>query len=343
MKKSNKKIGFAIIGTGGIARQHALAIQENAFSEIVAVCNIHIKKAQDFGREFGVTKIYSDYRDVMNDSNVDAVAICTPSGLHGEICIAAAKAGKHILCEKPIEIKKEKLDALIKTVEDSHVKMECIYQTRFAPLSIKMKEALESGVFGKVLMASVYLKYYRTPEYYQSADWRATWEYDGGGCLMNQGIHGIDLINWLMGGVKRVSAFTKTQMHNIEVEDVAVAAVEFKNGALGVIEGSVCCKPAQNMRIEIYCENGSMCFHYPNLLKWNLNGEEKEYQINQEYISNDDPMKNLCNQHGIQVDNLVKSILNDSKTTIEPREARKAVDIILAIYESSREKKEICL
>ena len=337
-------IRFAIIGTGNIADQHALGVIGCAKAELVAVCDMNQERAKAFADKYGITKIYADSKDLLADPDVDAVCICTPSGTHGALSIAAAKAGKHILCEKPIEIKAEKIDALVEEVDKHHVKMQCVYQSRFDPIAVKAKEALDSGVFGKVLMASVYMKYYRSADYYKSAGWRATWDYDGGGCLMNQGVHGIDLLCWFMGSVKKVSAITRTLLHNIEVEDAAVAAVEFENGAVGVIEGSTCVVPAQSRRFEIHCENGSMIFDETGIIKWYLNGEEYHFEGMEAHdtgIVNDDPLKNLSNKHGHLVDELVECIENDTEPSIGPREARKAVDTILAIYKSSREGKEV--
>jgi predicted dehydrogenase len=336
-------VNFAIIGTGVIASQHALGILANKDAQLVAVCDMNGQRAAAFAAEYKIEKVYTDYHEALADPNIHAVSICTPSGTHGEICMAAAKAGKHILCEKPIETKADKIDALIEEVEKNGVKMECVYQRRFEPIPQKVKAALDSGVFGKVLMASAYLKYYRSVDYYKSSGWRATWEFDGGGCLMNQGVHGVDLIAWLMGGVKKVSAMTRTQLHSIEVEDAAVAAVEYNNGAIGVIEGSTCAQPAQNTRFEIHCENGTICFGDAGIIQWYLNGEEVKFEDDapKATAANDDPTKMLSNNHGVLVDELVHCIETDTEPSIGPREARKAVDTILAIYQSSREGREV--
>ena len=334
-------VNFAIIGTGVIAQQHVLGIRGTASAELVAVCDTSKERATAFASEHKIKKVYTDYHVLLADPGIDAVCICTPSGTHGQICMDAAKAGKHILCEKPIETKKEKLDALVAAVEAHDVKMACVFQRRYEAVPMQVKAALDSGEFGKVLMASAYLKYYRSQDYYKSSAWRATWEFDGGGCLMNQGIHGVDLISWLMGGVKKVSAMTRTLHHQIEVEDAAVAAVEYCNGAIGVIEGSTCAQPAQQSRFEIYCENGSIIFSDAGILQWHINGEDVPFTMVEHTSANDDPTKVLQNNHGILIAELVHAIKTDTQPAIGPREARKAVDTILAIYRSSREGKEI--
>lgn len=339
-------VRFAIIGAGIISKNHGEGIAKSGNAELVAVCDIIEDKAKTLAEKYGVKKVYTDYHRLLEDPDVDAVCVCTPSGIHGQIVMDAAKAGKHILCEKPVEITSEKIDSLVEVVEASGVKMGCIYQRRFQQVPKKVKAALESGAFGKVLMASAYLKYYRSPAYYRSAGWRATWEYDGGGCLMNQGVHGVDLISWLMGGVKHITALTKTQIHDIPVEDAAVAVVEYQNGAVGVIEASTCVKPAQNTRFEIHCERGSICFDDAGVIQWNLNGEEiSQTEIPEEGViaPKDDPTNVSADGHTLLVRDLADAIIMDRAPAIGPREARKAVDTILAIYKSSEECRRIDL
>lgn len=333
-------VRFGIVGAGVISDSHAMGITTTEGAELVAVCDAVREKAEALAQKYNVCKIYTDYNEMLRDSEVDAVSVCVPSGVHGEVVIAAARAGKHVFCEKPIEVTEEKMNEMIRVVESADVKVQCVFQLRIRKASQKVKEALESGVFGKVLMASAYLKYYRSPEYYKSAGWRATWEYDGGGCLMNQGIHGVDLIAWLMGGIKKISAFTRTQLHDIAVEDAAVAAVEFANGAVGVIEGSTCCQPAQSHRFEIYCEKGSIIFDSETISQWYLNGES--VPCNGEdgkasAVANDDPTKLLTNEHGILLKDLVDCIERDTAPTISLRDAKHSVDAVLAIYRSSKD------
>lgn len=339
-----KMIGFGIIGTGAIARQHAMAIEECPGARIAAVCDTNLPRAEEFAQNYAVERIYGSVDEMLADPQVLAVSICTPSGTHGQISMAAAKAGKHILCEKPIETKAEKIDALVQAVKESGVKMECVYQRRFQPEAQKIKAALDSGLFGRVLTASLYMKYYRSPEYYKSAGWRATWELDGGGCLMNQGVHGVDLIAWFMGGVKRISAMTRTRLHPIEVEDAAAAAVEYENGAIGVIECTTCSNPAEHMCIDIYCENGAIRWNDKGIQRWILNGEDLTEQMAENSFvldSRDDPTKVSHEGHGLLVADLVESIRENRAPSVGPGDARHAVDVILAIYRSSQEGRQV--
>lgn len=337
-------IRFGIVGTGAIANQHAMAIRDCEGAEIAAVCDTNLQRAEAFAKNYAVEKIYGSVDEMLADPLVQAVSICTPSGTHGQIAMAAAKAGKHILCEKPIETKAGKLDALVRAVEESGVKMECVYQRRFQPEARKIKAALQSGAFGRVLTASLYMKYYRSPEYYKSAGWRATWELDGGGCLMNQGVHGVDLIGWFMGGIRRVSAMTRTRLHPIEVEDAAAASVEYENGAIGVIECTTCSNPAEDMRIDIFCERGAISWTDGGFRLWTLNGEDLTDQMAEDSFrldSKDDPTKVSHEGHGLLVADLVDSIRENRAPAIGPREARQAVDAILAIYRSSNECRQV--
>ncbi|MDR3318087.1 MAG: Gfo/Idh/MocA family oxidoreductase [Clostridiales bacterium] len=338
-------VRFGIIGCGVIAPYHARAIEKASDAALVAVCDIIKDKAAAFSQKFGNPRIYQNYKKLLSDSDVDAVCICTPSGMHGKMCIDAAKAGKHILCEKPMEITKAKLDKVIAEVEKTGVKMACVFQRRMQANPMRVKAALERGEFGKVLFADAYLKYYRSPEYYKSADWRATWELDGGGALMNQGVHGIDLISWFMGGVDSVFGIARTQTHDIEVEDVAVAAVKYKNGAIGVIEGSTCAYPAQDTRFEIHCEKGTIVFSDAGIIQWARMGEpeEKLAQEKSECAPGNDPTAIGALSHLPIIRDLTDSIERDRPPAVTPREGRKAVDTILAIYKSSQTGKEVKL
>lgn len=343
----NKKINWGIIGCGVIADSHAKAVIGSEKTVLAAVCDIIPEKAKKLADLYNAEKIYDNYNDLLADSNIDAVSICTPSGMHGQMVQDAAAAGKHILCEKPMEITSDKMDALINAVDKAGVKMGCVFQRRLLKEAVAVKEALDSGRFGRVILADAYLKYYRSPEYYRSADWRATWEWDGGGALMNQGIHGIDLLTWLVGDVESVFARCATQIYDFDVEDTAIASLKFKNGAVGNIEGTTSVYPAQDTRFEIHCERGSIIFGDAGIKQWKLKDSIEEAPSFDNTDSNvgikDDPTKLSKFSHLPFVDNLADAIINDKSPMIMPRDARKAVDLILAIYKSSNEKREIII
>lgn len=340
-----RKVKWAIIGCGVISKSHcdALKVVDNA--ELIAVCDIVEEKAKERAEQYGVDKVYLDYKELINDPEIEAVSICTPSGMHGEMCREAAKAGKHVFCEKPMEITTEKINTVIEDVEKYNVKMGCVFQRRCDNKFLAVKEAIDSGRFGKVILADAYLKYYRDQKYYNSGDWRATWELDGGGALMNQGVHGIDLLIWIAGDVDSVFARCETQARNIEVEDTAIASLKFKNGAIGNIECTTSVYPAQDTRLEIHCEKGSIIVSDEGILQWDILDSDEKAPVVESLVfqMKDDPTKIPTASHVVPLEDMADAIINNRKPAVTPREARKAVDLILAIYKSSDEKREIIL
>lgn len=340
-------VRYGIIGCGVIGPAHARALEKVENAKLVAICDIDIEKAKKFAEQFHVdeSRIYTDYHEFLACDDIDAVSICVPSGLHGQIAIDTLKAGKHVLCEKPMEITPEKLDEVVEAYKASDKKFACVFQRRTQRIPVMVKAALDSGKFGRPLMASAYLKYFRSEEYYKSAGWRATWEMDGGGSLMNQGVHGVDLISWFMGGIDKIYGVARTQYHDIAVEDAAVCTVKYKNGAIGVIESSTCVYPAQETRFEIHCENGSIIFDDMGLIQWELKSGEKLEDVPSEVAVSlkDDPQAIGHLSHYEIVNDFVDSIINDHDPIATPIEGRKAVDTILAIYKSSETDEEIQL
>lgn len=349
------KVRFGIIGCGVIAPHHAEGILNDSRAELVAVCDIIEEKAQKFAQKFGAKKVFTDYNEMLKLEELDAICICVPSGRHGQCVIASAKAGKNILCEKPIDINKEVMTEMIKAVEENKVKMGCIFQNRTMSTLKKAKEVLDSGELGKMLIVEFQYRGYRSPAYYVSAGWRGTWALDGGGCLMNQGIHGVDTMCWLAGEVKSIYACADTMLRNIEVEDSVQALVEFKNGAKGVMMGTTLSNAVETspegdyLRIE--CEKGSIVYtagkatmylregdgYYSTKLKTVELGDDK---LNEASSASDNTAID-GDGHTILVKDLVSAILEDRQPYITGDSARKGVDVVLGIYESSRLQKRI--
>jgi predicted dehydrogenase len=309
---------------------------------LVAIADVDPDKARKLGETYGTRTIYTDYEEMLKDKDIDVISICTPSGLHGDVAIAAAQAGKHIFCEKPLEITTAKMRQMIAAAERYHVKLGCVFQRRVMHSSLVVKKAVDEGKLGKLVMGDAYLKYYRSPEYYRSAGWRGTWAVDGGGALMNQGVHGIDLIQWLMGDVESVFARSAALVHDIEVEDTAVAVLKYKSGAFGVIQGTTSVYPAQETRFELHGENGSIIFSDSRINEWKfLNSEEKAPEVKPFVNSSSDPSQIADSGHYVLCEDLIQSIREDREPLISGVEAKKSVDLILAIYESARTGKEI--
>ncbi len=249
--------GIGIVGCGIIANIHAAAIQEMAEGKLVSAFSRNREKAGLFAGKYNV-KGYTDWEQFINDPNLHAVIICTPNGTHLDYGRKAARAGRHVIVEKPIEVTISRARELIDSCASSKVSLAVIYQNRYLPEVQKMREIVRHGGLGKIFMASAYVKWFRTQAYYDADKWRGTHALEGGGVLINQAIHTIDLLQWIAGGIKTVMGSIRTSTHRrIECEDNAVAALEFHNGAVGVIEASTSIVPAMPRRLEIHCENGT--------------------------------------------------------------------------------------
>ena len=259
---------FGIVGCGMISRFHAAAIAEIKNAQLVAGSDSYAPAAEKFGKDLGVDT-YTDFRKMVKRDDIDIVTICTPSGAHAEPAIAAAKAGKHVIVEKPLEVTLARCDQVIEACKKAKVQLGTIFPSRFSEVAQLFKKAIDSGRLGKLALGDAYVKWFRTQKYYDSGGWRGTWKLDGGGALMNQSIHAIDLLQWLMGPVVSVQAVAATLAHKrIEVEDTAVAALRFKNGALGTVEGTTAAFPGFLKKIEISGDKGSIGLEEDNVCIW---------------------------------------------------------------------------
>ena len=268
---------------------------------------------------------------------------CLPSSYHGEYGIKAAVSGKHVVVEKPIDIRLTQARRLIEACRHYQVKLSVIFQNRFTPAAQKMRKAIDQGLLGKLILGDAYVKWYRSPDYYRSNAWRGTKSIDGGGALMMQAIHTIDLLQWLMGGVKSVTGFIKTSLHQIESEDLGVAAVEYRNGAVGVIEGSTAIHPGFKERIEIHGEKGSIILEGGNIKEWKVEGcNESDYVEEQKivYGSTSSPAISHVN-HKAQLQNIVAAIQNRGEPLVNGEEGLKSIQIVLGIYESSEKGQRV--
>ena len=344
-------IGFGIIGCGMISRFHAKAVADIRGAKVVACQDAFPSAADKLATELGCTA-YHDLEALLADPDVDVVTICTPSGLHMEPAIAAAKAGKHIIVEKPLDITLKRCDAMIDAAKKAGVVLSTIFPSRFHESSQLVKQAIDKGRFGRLTMGDAYVKWFRTQEYYDSGAWRGTWKLDGGGALMNQAVHSVDLLLWFMGPAVEVSAYTATLAHHlIEVEDVAVATVRFANGALGVIEASTATWPGELKRLEISGDGGSAIVREEDLAVWKFAKETKaDEAIRQKMASRTqtgggaaDPKAIGYHGHMLQFQNVLAAIKKGKQPLIDGPEGRKAVELILAIYKSAESGKPVKL
>ncbi len=350
---AEKTYGFAIVGCGVIAPFHARCVSSIPNARLCATVDTVREKAEKLAAEFG-GEAYTDLAAALARPDVDVVCVCVPSGLHAEIGVQAAAAGKHVICEKPIEISLAAADRLIAACREHGVKLQVISQHRFDPGMMQLREALEAGRFERLVLGDAIIKWYRAQKYYDSGDWRGTWALDGGGALMNQGVHYVDMLQWMMGPVEKIVAKTATAAHDIEVEDIALALLTFKNGALGVLQGSTAVYPGLPERLEITGTGGTAVVAAGQVKIWEFKDEKGEAGAYGSKVKGElpaepaaaaaaDPAALQVASHRAQFVDLIEAIEQDRQPAIPGEEARKPLEIILAVYESARTGQEITL
>lgn len=345
-----KKYRFGIIGCGMISDFHAAAIRDIPNAELVAVVDRNQAKAVRLA-EANHCACYTDLKKFCKH-DMDIVTVCTPSGLHKEPALAAIKAGKHVIVEKPLDVTLERCDAIIAAAASAGVKLAAIFPSRWSECNQMMKQAIEGRWFGRLTLGDAYVKWWRTQEYYDSGAWRGTWKMDGGGSLMNQSIHNIDLIQWFMGSVESVMAMSGLLAHRrIEVEDTAVAVLKFRNGALGVIEGATSAYPGLLKKIEIHGNQGTAIVEQDNIIFWKfarptpLDGKVGQMMSKKKTGTggSSDPKAISFMGHRKQFEDFITAIEKGTKPMVDGEEGRKSVEIILAIYKSAKTGKLVRL
>ncbi|HEX4132367.1 MAG TPA: Gfo/Idh/MocA family oxidoreductase [Pirellulales bacterium] len=344
-------LGFGIIGCGMIANFHAKAIGAVKGAKLVACFDTFASSADRLATSTGC-KPYHDLNKMLADPKVDVVTIGTPSGAHLEPAIAAAKAGKHVIVEKPLEITLSRCDKIIAACDKAGVKLSAIFPSRFHFSGMEIKRAIDSGRFGKLTIGDAYVKWFRTQEYYDSGKWRGTWELDGGGALMNQAIHNVDLLAWLMGPVAEIRAQTATLAHErIAVEDTAIATLRFANGALGTIEATTAAYPGYLKRLEIHGSAGSAAMEEEDIVKWDFaKPDRRDAAVKQAMADKkstgggaSDPAAIGFHGHAKQFQDVVDAIKRDRKPAIDGAEGRRSVEIILGIYKAAESGRPVTL
>jgi len=345
------EFGFGIIGCGMISHFQAEAIRESKQGRLVAVASRSEANAKKLTDKFGGDRCAS-CEELCGRDDVDIVSVCTPSGAHLEPARLAAEAGKHVVVEKPIEITLKRADELIAACSANGVGLCTIFPSRFVEANRLMKATIDSGRSGRLTLGDAYVKWYRTQDYYDSGGWRGTWDLDGGGALINQSIHAIDLLQWFMGDVDTVTALTGTLIHErIEVEDTAVAALRFKNGALGVIEGTTSAYPGFLKRVEVSGADGTAVVEEADITKWEFRDERPgDAAITERMASCDsggggaaDPAAISFVPHMKQFEDFMESLAEGRPPLVDGAEGRKALEIILAIYRSNAEGRAVRL
>ena len=337
---------FGIIGAGMIGQFHGEAIEAMTGGELHSVFDLRAEAAQQLAEQFDA-KPFSDLEKFLADEELQIVTVGTPSGAHLDPSLAALNAGKHVICEKPLEITPERIDRMMKAAEENEVSLAAVLNRRFHPAMDAFKAAADAGRFGTLTSASAYVKWYRDQAYYDSAAWRGTWALDGGGALMNQSIHTIDALLYLAGPVVSVQASTACLTHSdIEVEDTAVALVEFASGARGVIEGATSnwSKDGHPARVQLSGDRGSVFLADEAFEIWDFMdeapGDKEVHQTmmkgSEAGLGANDPKAINFEGHQKNFEEVVGAIAEERESSVNAGEARKAVALICAIYESAR-------
>lgn len=346
---------FGILGCGVIGPHHAKAIAGLDGAELVAVADVVPEQAKKLADEYGCAW-YKSLPDLLSGADLDAVCLCTPSGMHAEEAVAVMEAGKGVVIEKPIDIKLEAVDRLLEVQRATGGKVAVVSQHRFDPATRAVREAVDSGRFGRLTSGSAEVRWWRSQSYYDSGGWRGTWALDGGGVLINQAIHSIDLLQWLMGSVVEVTAYTELLAHErIEVEDTAVAILRFASGAVGTIVATTAAYPGLTARIVLHGDRGSAVIDDDKLDYFHVAGDGQESadygaggggnqaeKVMEQYGGTASSLGagadpgSLSMAHRDQIQDFIEAVREDREPSINAEEGRKPLAIIRGIYESSQ-------
>lgn len=338
-----KHIG--IIGGGNISETHTRAAQGIEGVEISAVFGKNHEKVRHLAQLCGSTA-YEDFAAFLTHKPMDLVIIGSPSGVHSEQGIAAAQRGLHVLVEKPLDVTTERIDALISECHRAGVKLGVCYQDRVAPGIQKLKELIDANRLGRPILISARLKWYRPPEYYRDSRWRGVQTLSGGGALMNQGTHTVDLLLWLMGAVTQVSAKAITALHEVEVEDTLVSTLEFANGAVGTLEAGTSIYPGYNRRVELTGTEGTIILEHDRIIAADLRTPDPnlvDVAAGDSNASATSPVVSDVGGHRRLLEDFLRAIENNRSPVCDGREGRRSVELVQAIYESSRTRRPVTL
>ena len=335
------EFGVGIVGAGTIGNVHAAQLAGLEAAELVAVAEPREEAGRELARFHGA-EWHPHLEGLLALDDVDVVALCTPSGLHVDGAVAAARAGKHVISEKPMAITLDGVDRMIRACREAGVTLSVIFQYRFNRDALRMKRALDAGLFGRPVLCNAFVHWHRTQSYYdEKGGWRGTWKLDGGGALMNQSVHAVDLLQWLLGPVESASGYAETLMHNIETEDLATAALRFESGAMGVIQGTTCNHQDYPLRVELRGSRGSATFEGMRLTGWYPSRGEEILSEEELALFPEAVDESLGPAHGRQLRDIFGALREGREPPVPGEEARKAVEIILGLYRAARSGERI--
>ena len=337
--------GFAIVGCGMIARFHAKALAEVPGARLLALVSRGAANARKLADDLRLScDVYTDLAPVLARRDVDIVIVTTPSGAHLEPAVAAAEAGKHVVVEKPLEITLERCDRIIEACARNRIQLCTIFPSRFADANLALKRAVDAGRFGRLTLGETTCKWWRPQSYYDEGGWKGTQALDGGGALMNQAIHNVDLLLWMMGPATHVTGFIATLAHErIEVEDTAAACLRFANGALGVIQATTSVHPGLPKTVAVHGDRGTAVIEQEDVLRWEFAPETEEDRATRQRFAqkvgasggSSNPAAISHVYHARQLADFVQALESGRKPLVDGREGRKAVEVILAVYRSA--------
>lgn len=329
--------GFGILGAGLVADYHRRAIAATPRAELVAVADADPGRHEAMVRGFGVPAVTE--AELLADPAVAVVSVCTPSGLHAEQAVRAAEAGKHVLVEKPMALSLADADAMIEACRANGVTLAVCLQRRTEPAVMRVREAVASGALGRVTLAGAFMPYYRSDAYYAQASWRGTWDGDGGGVLMNQGIHLIDLLVWCLGDPQVVGAAAATLVRGVEVEDTAAATLRFPDGALGVLAGTTTAAPGFAHELRFHGSEGSIVMTGDAVTTWHVPVDPEAPPATDargvEAGAAGDPRKVSYDGHVRLIANLVAALDGEEELIADGLEGRRSLAVVLGVYEAA--------
>lgn len=335
MTKEKLPVRFGIIGCGIIADIHAQGILNTEEAELAAVFDTKRESAVKLTETYGGV-ICDTLEELLAREDVEVVCICTPSGMHAEQTAMVAQAGKHVLVEKPMAIKLDDVERMIEVCAENGVLLATVFPRRMSPQARYARQVIQEGRLGKLSLCSAYVMLYRDQAYYDSAGWRGTWAMDGGGAMMNQGIHTVDMLQWLVGPVASLSAKAKAVLRNIEVEDTVIAALEFASGALGVMEITTTACDGKGQRLVIHGEKGVIVIEEDTIVSLEIDGQQVQ-------LPEFEPFKVIPDGHRLQIRDMALAVREGRKPVVTGKDGRHSLEIILGTYEASRQHKEIKL
>jgi UDP-N-acetyl-2-amino-2-deoxyglucuronate dehydrogenase len=327
-------VGFAVIGAGLVGPRHAEFATKAEGARLAVVCDLREDRGRALAEKLGA-EWAPDFREVVTRQDVQVVNVCLPTALHLEVATAAAEAGKHVMVEKPLDLNVARAQQLIDVCKRHGVKLASIFNRRFVYGTKRTREVILNGDLGTLMVADMRFKAWRPQSYYTESGWRGTWSKEGGAALINQGIHGVDLITWIAGPIKRVAGHARHLRHDIEADDTTMAVTEFESGALGVIECTTSVTPRQGDWLEFHGETGSILLENYKIADWQLKDVEQG-EPHPEELMLPGADKGVDVGHFLQVQDMADAVTEGRDPVVKGEDALHSLAVVQAIYESAR-------